>query len=508
MSDFLLQFAKRVFDVGLVLILAATIVSLLSFNIVSTPFNVLENMKPYENAFADGLASESFPPVLVAGRQISMAIDISPVVLTTENVNMTKNIRLRLFDENTDESIKHVSYLVEIQKDGEVLIRYLFHSHAGILNLEIEPSEAPITVYGSTDPVTSAWLGSEQEGPAGTESLIKLKAPLLIEGGLYYFQVRIVGIDNDSVGFDSETAPSYETWLSVGDVVENRISLGDQTDDTMSIISYYDKVSDVSFNANEKSITWSMPFDWSIGRIGSHQILVHQELNLPSSYVERMGLGNFKALINGMELPKSLTYLDPYTQQNRTIFHIILNKSQLLNLAKSVDNRTSDTMDFILRPDLNNSISTSSYILADYGGLGVFISWNPSGLTYNQSTSANLRFVDSANGDASLDYDVLYDFEILDMQNKIVERRTDLIAVKGVDSQEIVFPSNDLYRTVVKVKSQIYSDIQDDSRNGMAVGYVIVPEFPPSAYFAIVALFIFTIVVPLRIRFLARAVAA
>src|SRR5215212_12278507 len=183
------------------------------FSIQFIAFFILLNillLYPIHNAFPDGLFEEQLPPASVGDREASLYTKINPPILTSDSKENTF-FELRLFDAKTDETIKFVSYFITVEKDGQLLMRDLFHSPEGPLKLKINPTTSgSVNVFGSTEP----FLG----GCRIDTDDFTIDGPLLLEGGLYHFVIEIYGIDNPRNIFTPENAPRFDSWLSVGDV--------------------------------------------------------------------------------------------------------------------------------------------------------------------------------------------------------------------------------------------------------------------------------------------------
>jgi hypothetical protein len=138
-------------------------------------------------------------------------------------------------------------------------------------------------------------------------------------------------------------------------------------------------------------------------------------------------------------------------------------------------------------------------MVTDTGGIGVAVQWSPSQLSAAANNSNNnnnnngsassssppstvkLRFSDAFSG-TPLNADVQYSLNILDNTGKSVYSKDNLTAKGGTDTQTINFPSNEKYNVQVAVKGLMNQGQQqvDKTRNGVARGIVIVPEFPTS----------------------------
>src|SRR6266540_1381222 len=160
-------------------------------------------------AFSDGLFQENLPPATVGDRQASLFTKVSPPVLTSDSPQK-RFFELRLYDAKTGNNITNVNYFITVTKGGKLLMRDLFYSKSGPLRIEINPREGPVTVFGSPEPLLGGWSSETDQ--------ITVQGPVLLDGGLYHFQIEIFGIDRPNNIFKPESAPKFNSYLSVGDV--------------------------------------------------------------------------------------------------------------------------------------------------------------------------------------------------------------------------------------------------------------------------------------------------
>jgi len=273
----------------------------------------LVSLVPFE-AHGDGLTQENLPPASIGDRQASLFIKISPPILTSENIQDTF-LQLRLFDANNNQTIQHTSFFITVTKNDELLMRDLFHTHSGLLTIKIEPTNTPgkWQTFGDIEPFQGGWTSTNDQ--------LSVKAPILLEGGLYHFEIEISGIDNDRNIFIPADAPRYDSWLSVGDIYHNTITYEAKSYDT-TIISYYDKIKDFKFDESKKLISYSMPFNWDISRIEGQNIFVHEEIQIPKSFKEFTDSITFNAKVNGIPLVGRMLAIDPYSKEDHS-FYII-----------------------------------------------------------------------------------------------------------------------------------------------------------------------------------------
>ena len=120
-----------------------------------------------QKAYADGLSQENLPPASIGNRQASLYIKVNPPVLTTaaqaayttgaQNAYM----QFRLFDANNNQTIQHVTYQITVTRGSSTstlekpLLLDFFHAHNGLLTLKVEPTNAPLTIFGEQDPFLS-----------------------------------------------------------------------------------------------------------------------------------------------------------------------------------------------------------------------------------------------------------------------------------------------------------------------------------------------------------------
>jgi hypothetical protein len=70
---------------------------------------------------------------------------------------------------------------------------------------------------------------------------------------------------------------------------------------------------------------------------------------------------------------------------------------------------------------------------------------------------------------------------ILDKNGHPLITRQNLVAKNAADTQIVTFPSNAIYQIQLQIKGlQKTGQTTDLTRNGIARGYVVVPEFPSS----------------------------
>lgn len=435
-------------------------------------FNILL-LYPIDYAFSDGLFEERLPPASVGDREASLYTKINPPVLTSDTKE-NAFFELRLFDAKTDENIKFVSYFIAVEKNDKLLMRDLFHSPTGPLKLKINPtSSESISVFGSTEPFLGGWTSETGD--------ITINGPLLLQGGLYHFAIEIFGIDNPRNIFTPENAPRFDSWLSVGDVYRDNI-IDSEKKYNITLISYYDQIQNFKYDSQQSNMSWIMPFNWDLKRIQDNNIFVHEEIKIPKTFTKFSETNAFEAVVNGNPLVGRSIALDPFTEENNFIIHLLLNKAEIIKIAETINNdaknnntnNTASTMIFSLSPAQQKIVETTSEVVSDTGGILVNFKWDEQILS-NQDTNLQLRFSDALSTE-EINGDIKYDIIVYDKSGNKIITKQDLIAQNATDSQVIKFPSKGIYQMELNIKDITYPDLgtPDETRKGIARGTVVV----------------------------------
>ena len=285
---------------------------------------LLANIFTYIPTFGDGLFMEELS-ASIAGRDISLLIKMSPPVVTTETLKggQTPLIQFRLSDSATNETIKHVTYLIEIEKSGKRLLLDTFHSHTGNLGIQMRPSSVDhITINGDQDPILATYTGDMEHPVSAT-------GPIFAEGGLYHFIVTIETIDFDTTFLPIDKQPVYEGWLSVGYSIDKDFEING-TAYPVNAISYYDALKDFTYDSMDNELKFSMPFDWNLDRLKKVNLYVHEELSLPKP--SPLAANGYQGTINNIDLKPNSLLVDR-TNSSKDVVHIMLTKPVVLDIS-------------------------------------------------------------------------------------------------------------------------------------------------------------------------------
>jgi hypothetical protein len=421
-------------------------------------------------AFSDGLFQENLPPATVGDRQASLFTKVSPPVLTSDS-HQKRFFELRLYDAKTGNNITNVNYFITVTKASKLLMRDLFYSKEGPLRIEIIPRSGVVTVYGSPEPFLGGWMSENGQ--------MTVQGPVLLEGGLYHFEIEIFGIDRPNNIFKQDSAPRFDSYLSVGDVFNENLTYNKIVYNS-TLISYYDKIHNFKFDPNNLVASWEMPFDWNLSRINAVNIFVHEEFKIPKNFSQFSNTTSFNATANGQPVSGRSLAIDPFSSDRALIIHYLLTKNDIIKLAKikDISVKSNNTMKFMLSP-LKSKLAKSSIDLnTDTGGIHAALVWSPNPPISGSETIVNLNFTDALS-DSSLRADVNYEISVKNSANgNEIIKKDNLIALNGTGTQKITFPGGGSYQIEINVKSLKYAGqtTADSSRNGIARGFVVIPR--------------------------------
>jgi len=415
---------------------------------------------------ADGIFEENLPPATVGDRVASLYTKISPPILTSDS-KQNAFFHLRLFDSKTGNNITNVNYFVTITKGDKLLLRELFYSKDGPLTLKFRPSQGPVTVYGSTEPFLGGW--TDETGQ------LTVAGPVLTQGGLYHFAIEIFGIDNVRNIFKPENAPKFNSFLSIGDVFTTNLTHGNDNYNS-TLISYYDKIRNFTFDPKNLRAEWTMPFNWNVSRIKANNIFVHEEFRVPKSFNAFSNSTLFNATVNGQPVVGRSLAIDPFTYDKALVIHFLLNKNDIIKLAENnqVVADSNDSMKFTLRPVANQSQKTSADMVTDTGGIHASLLWNPNPPVIGNN-NLGINFSDALSGNR-LNADVNYELLIRNSTGAVIVEKNNITAINGISNQTLSLPSKGEFNLELLVKSLKIPKLTalDTTRKGIARGFVVV----------------------------------
>ncbi|MGI0088618.1 MAG: hypothetical protein ACREBI_11770 [Nitrosotalea sp.] len=138
-----------------------------------------------------------------------------PLALSVSHMALIKDtndtiVKLRLYNANTNHTIPHVTYLLEVTKHDKMIMIDWFHSHSGELTMQITPTTTlgKWVILGDQEPFLGGWMQKDN-------SPLRIYAPIF-EKGIYHIHTEILTIYNDKNLFTLDETPKFDSWINMG----------------------------------------------------------------------------------------------------------------------------------------------------------------------------------------------------------------------------------------------------------------------------------------------------
>ena len=340
-------------------------------------------------SFGHGVGGETLPPVLIDGKNATLSLNINPPIF--DSTTGEYEILIRLYDTNTQEVIPHVTYLVELSKDGKQLFSERFHDDSSNLSIKVMPKNGPIKIQGNNFGELG-WMKNTDLFP------LKIEGPVFLSGGLYKFHIEVLTINADSNVLKNPV--KYDASISLAQKTTYQISY-EKKNYTIGIMSYYDVIRDFAFDESSRTITFSMPYEWSQKNIGQTNV-IHQEIHIPKTFPELL-VTRYDGLVNGIPIPEHAITVDDYTTDSR-IVHVVLNQKELFSMVDSIQDKSR--IDFTITPSKTEKFPLDAFTHNAIFQVG--LSWEPAPITPGQNTrffvDITRYFAPKIQGDAKFDF--------------------------------------------------------------------------------------------------------
>jgi len=420
------------------------------------------------DVFGHGGGGDTAPPVSFQGRDVTVSTTFDPKDITVGEVDKA-TITLRFFDVTTDENINDVTYRVELYRGDDLLARNLFYDADGDLKVDIKPiydcSEIDLwrctKYYGEIHPIAGGYYTFGTGNP-------QIKGPIFDKGGLYYLKVDIVGATSPQTLLADPLF--FELFVSIAEEFNFEIPKAQAESIPVVIKTYYDDVSNFQFKNSDNSISFDMPFNWDPNYVSQVQV-VHEEIKVPKSFSPYSAESTFNGYVDGVQVDSRVIIVDPYSDKDNNIIHFMVSGNELkrINDVLGPSHYDKSTMLFKLVPQ-GETQKNSLEIKSDSGAI-VKIAWESS-FGGGDVIPFEFTFFDE-NG--VLLKDIRYGYSLFEQSGMelISNMGTDqnnpgIMAMEGINTQQIIIPSQDPYRIQVAIFGQGIN--YDQTYAGLAEG--------------------------------------
>ena len=424
-------------------------------------------------AYGHGLFGETLPPVPIQNRNVTFSINT--VLTPGPPAKADKVVTIQLYETNTKNPIKDVTFFVRAIKDGKVLFEHEFQRDTGNLVMAISTTESGDVSIWEQDRILTRMFGAFM-GSNADSALIK--GPIFDSGGLYKFHVEINTADSYMTKLNPPV--KYDAAISIPDSTSYEVDDKNYGKQKINIITYYDQISNFQYLPETKSIKFWMPFDWSDVNINQVSV-AHEEIRIPRSFGDLL-VTKYTSDVNDLPVPNSAVTVDDYSTDDR-IVHIVLNKPELQDLSKIKEN-TKQGMEFTLKPSAESGFPLT--VLTRNGQYKVSLSWDPVTLLSDSKTKFSFDFRD-AYLITNKTIPVSYDFSVL-QNDKVILSHSGTAGQSGLAEDTIDALIPDDVSGPIRIK---FENLGGNRYADAEFLSVVVPEFPvgllPVLFVALVA---------------------
>jgi len=287
------------------------------------------------DVYGHGVGSESFPPVELDGKMITLEVNSSKDNSEKED----KQISMSLIDFDSKITLRDVTFHIRAERGNDFLFEKEFQSPNGFIVFNFVSDDIDsIVVEENSDGggLFGSLLGIE-------EKLVTVRGPELAKGGLYQFDIKILTANDYSNKI--EPPITFNSGISIPIVTQHKIEDPNYGQQRIDFITFYDEIENFEYDPAIREISFSMPFEWTINNI-NQTTTVHEEFIVPKTFGD-LYISNFDVFINGMQLSDQVVNVDDFFSDAR-IVHLIINQKELQRLYENGDHE--NYMNFMIKP--------------------------------------------------------------------------------------------------------------------------------------------------------------
>ena len=330
----------------------------------------------------------------------------------------------------TKHPFQQVTLAVSAFKNNQALFGHVFMSDSGNFLFNVVPDN-------SSNNISISEEGGLFPGLLGHGGSYQIKGPIFAAGGLYKFKIDVLTMGS----YDNQISKSYNAAISIPETKDYQINDKEDGKQTVTVIAYYDQIKNFQYNSDNKTMTFSMPFNWSPDNIKQVSV-VHQELKIPKSFRDFI-VTKYDAYVNGVKLDDKAVSIDDYSSDDTELYILILYKQEANAHCRKQHNSKSE-MDFTLSPSNETAFPIVQYTRnAQYK---VSLSWDPPKIIAGQTTKFSFQILDPYLVNKTVD-SIDYDFSIIAGKNGLMFHKSGTTNSNGnPNTIDVNFPAQ-LYRS-------------------------------------------------------------
>lgn len=181
--------------------------------LLSNQFSVYEKQFSIEQCVGGPYCNGGMPTsASVGNRTLEVALKCYSNFTIPNNVHY---LWFRFFDARTNQTLHHISFLLTVTNQNQLLFRELLHTHTGILYVKVISTSGPKwNVTANREPILNGWVPYNDDEP------IVVHAPLFNDdNSTYHLNIQIDSIDYDNNLFASSdnpnSVPNFNFYLNM-----------------------------------------------------------------------------------------------------------------------------------------------------------------------------------------------------------------------------------------------------------------------------------------------------
>ena len=321
----------------------------------------------FDYVYGHGLGSETFPPVDLDGKPVTLEVSSS---ISDPDTNDDQQISISMIDFDSKITLRDVTFLIKSEHGGTFLFEQEFKADNGfiVFNFVSEETDSIIIEEESENNFFGSLVGLESR-------MVHVKGPGLSEGGLYTFDISILTAGDYSKKLEDPLV--FNSGISIAQTTRHDFVDPNFGEQNIHVITYYDEISNFQYDPSSKEVSYSMPFEWSESNIDQLSV-VHEEIVIPKTFGDLLVSG-FTMSVNGIKLSDDVVTVDDFFADGRVV-HFIIYQKELYNVLNNTSNQNE--MNFVIKPD-RDYVHLSS--VTENGQFRIFVSWEPENLKSNSN---------------------------------------------------------------------------------------------------------------------------
>lgn len=411
------------------------------------------------SAYGDGLASETLPPAMIGNRNVTLSINSSPFLIDNNNVGTQINFVLQ--DADNQEPFPDATIAVSMFKGDKALLGHVFMSDSGNFLFDVVPDN-------SSSKISIKEEGGPFPGLLGHSGNYEIKGPIFASGGLYKFKIDVLTMGS----YNNQISKSYNAAISIPETKEYQVYDRETGDQNVTVIAYYDQISNFHYDSDKKIMSFSMPFNWSPDNVKQVSV-IHQEFKIPRSFSNFI-VAKYDAKVNGIKLNDRAISIDDYSSDDR-IVHLIVYKQDLSNIAKQQQD-SKPGMDFTLSPSNETAFPMIQY--ARNALYKISLSWDPPKILADHTTKFSFQVLDPYLENKTIDLPISYDFSITGKNGVIFHKHGATNSGGNMNTVDVNLPANYTGSITMGFENLNGNSFTGSEFSGFVSDPHVIPEFP------------------------------